>query len=147
MALPRPVFFPIDYDKASLATRQDIARHISNFTFMIQLTPVPARDKSLDHNLLVHTDGLEVFHAQIRRDYVFPVKPGRLAHGFVEQHGDDPAMEKAPTALILITELKPTDDALARVILFECKLHATGICAAAAKARVLRFGIKSHRAP
>ena len=63
MALPRPVFFPIDYDKASLATRQNIARRISNFTFMIQLTPIPARDKSLDYNLLVHTDWPEVFHA------------------------------------------------------------------------------------
>jgi hypothetical protein len=147
MALPRPVFFPIDYDKASLTTRQNIARRISNFTFMIQLTPIPARDKSLDHNLLVHTDGPEVFHAQIRRDCVFPVKPGRLAHGFVEQQGDDPAMEKARTALIFIAELKPADDALTRIILFECKFHAPGICAATAKARVLRFGVESHRAP
>lgn len=112
---------------------------------MIQLSPIPARDKSFDHNLLVHADGAEVFHAQFRGDYVFPMKPGGLAHGFVEQSGDDPAVEKARSPLIFNTELKPAHDALASIILFERKLHAPGICAATDKAGVLRFGIESQQ--
>src|SRR5258706_13481603 len=113
---------------------------------MIQLTAFAAGDKSFDDNLLVGADRLEIFHAQVRRDGVFGMKPARLAHDFVQQHSDDSAVKKSRAALVFIAKLKTPDDALARVVLLEGQLHAARVCAAAAEASVSRFGVESHRA-
>jgi len=78
---------------------------------------------------------------------VLCVKAAGLAHDFIEQQGDDSAVEKSGTALVFIAELKTSDDTLACVILFERKLHAARVCATAAKAPVFGLGIKFHLAP
>src|ERR1700681_4570799 len=114
---------------------------------MIQLTAITARHKSLDNDLLVYTDRPKVLDAEVCRDGVFRMEPARLAHDFVQQHGDDSAVKKSRAALVFIAELKTSDDALARVILLEGQPHAARVRSAAPEASVSRFGIKSHLVP
>jgi hypothetical protein len=80
---PIPVFFPIDDYESPFTPGEQNSSLIPNLPFMIQLTALAARYKSLD--------------------------------------------------------------ALPLVILFEREFHAVRICAAAAEARVIRFGIEFHR--
>src|SRR6195256_2598716 len=145
-SLTLPLLFPVNHDEAPPPTREQVPGTVSNFTFMIQLTAFAAGDKSFDDDFLVGTDRLQILHAQVRRDGVFGMKPARFAHDFVQQHCDDSAVKKSRAALVFIAKLKTPNDALAGVILFEGKLHAARVCAAAAEASVSRFGVESHRA-
>jgi hypothetical protein len=72
------------------------------------------------------------------------MKPGRFAHGFVQQQGDDSAVKEARAALVFFSQAEATHDALARVILFERELHSSRVCAAAAEAWVIEFWIELH---
>src|SRR5882672_5107539 len=144
--LTRPVLFPVNHDEAPLPTREQVPGPIANFPFMIQLTTVAAGDKSFNDNVLVGADRLQIFHAQLRRDGVFAMKPACLAHDFVQQDSDDSAVKKSRAALVFIAKLKTPDDALTRVVLLEGQLHAARVCAAAAEASISRFGVESHRA-
>jgi hypothetical protein len=67
-----------------------------------------------------------------------------LAHGFVEQHGDDSAMKKARPALIFLAEAKAADDALPHVVLLKRELHPARVRTATAEAGILGFRIESH---
>jgi hypothetical protein len=138
------VLFPIDDNESSFTPGEQISRRASNFPLMIQLAALAARHKSLHDNFRIHTNGSLVLDAQVRRDRVLPVKAGRLAHNLIQQQGNDPAMEKARTALVFLAQAKTPHNALALVILFERKVHAAGVGSAAAKAWILRFGIDSH---
>ena len=139
-----PVFFPVDNHEPPFAAGEQISRLVPNLSFMIQLTAVAARHKSLHHDFRVHADRTLVLHAQLRRDGVLGVKPGRFAHGFVQQQGDDPAVKEARAALVFFAQAEAAHDALARVILFERELHSARVRAAAAEARVIGFWIELH---
>ena len=110
--LSRPVLFRIDHHKASLASRQQVACSIANLTFMIQLTAITARDKSLDDDFLVHADRAEILDAQVGGNGVFSVKSGCLAHHFIEQQGDNATVNETRSSLIFVAETKVADDTL-----------------------------------
>jgi hypothetical protein len=72
------------------------------------------------------------------------MKARRLAHRFVQQQGNDPAVKIARSALKFFAQPKTPHDALPLVILFEREFHAASIRAATAEARVIRFWIELH---
>jgi hypothetical protein len=142
--LLRPKLFRVNDDKTTFATGEQVPCFVSDLPFMIQLTAIAARDKSLDDNFLAHPDWALIFDVQVGGNGDLCMKTCRLAHDFVQQQRNDPAMHEARTALVLLAEAKTADDPLARVILFERKLHAPRVRAAASEAHVIWFGIKSH---
>jgi hypothetical protein len=138
---------PVDDHKPALAPGEQVPCFVSNLPFMIQLTAIAARHKSLDDNLLPYPDRALVLHVQVRRNGVLGMKACRLAHHFIQQQRDDSAVHKSRPALILFAKLKSADDPLACIILVERKLHAPHIRAAASEAPVIRLGIEPPLAP
>ena len=63
-----------------------------------------------------------------------------FAHGFVEDEGDDAAVDESAAALVFGAEAECAADAAGGVVLFEGEVHAAGVCGAAAEAGVGRIG-------
>jgi hypothetical protein len=140
-ALLGSVFCPVDNYKPAFAMRKQNPCFVPNLSFMIQLSAIAPRHKSLHHDVRVGANRTLILHAQFRRYSVLGVKPGRFAHGFVQKQRNDPTVKKARAALVFFPEAKATHNALARVILFESEPHPARVRAAAAKAWVLGFWI------
>jgi hypothetical protein len=145
--LPPPVLFRVNNDKPAFASGEQVPCLVSNLPFMIQLTAIAARHKSLDYNFLPCADRTLKFHAKVRRDGALSVETRRLAHDFIEEQCNDPAVKKPGASLVFFAQPEAPHDTLAGVILFERQMQATRVRPATSEAPVVRLRIKSHLAP
>src|ERR1700732_430083 len=96
---------------------------------------------TLDHQVCVNQYGLQVLHIELCGYRTHAAKTVDLAHHFIENGGDNPAVYEAGATLIFRAEPKGSANALGLVVLLKRKLHAAGIRAAAAEANISRIGL------
>src|SRR5450631_812164 len=142
-----PIFFPVDNHESTFPASQQFPGLVANLPFMIQLTALAARDKSLHHDFRVCGDRPLVLHAKFRRDGVFGMKAARFAHRFIEQQGNNSPVQKTGPALIFFSQAKAPHNALERIVLLEGQLHSARVRPAATKAWVIGFWIELHISP
>ena len=92
---------------------------------------------ALDVQRLMQGDGLQVFDGHFfgQGDYVAELV--YLAHGVVEDGGDDAAMAMAGRAGVALAEAEFADEGLARFVEGEFQAHAVGIILATGEAVIL----------
>src|SRR6202049_4530189 len=112
---------------------------------MIQLAALPASGETLDEDLLVHANGLQIFDGKLGGDGAHAAEAADLAHRFIEHGGDDAAVEEPAAALEIRGDAESSDDTLARLITVEGEMHAAGVRGAAAKAGIGVAGLDHLR--
>ena len=99
--------------------------------------PVPGDFAAFDAERLVQRDGLEIFDGHFARERNHLVQLIDLAHGVVEDAGDDAAVAVAGRSGIAVAEPEVADEGLTGLIEDELEVHALGIVWAADEAVVL----------
>src|SRR5580700_12017540 len=100
---------------------------------------------AFDQQICIHQHRLQIFDAEFSGDGAHATEAADLAHHFVEDRGDDATVNEPDAALVFRAEAEGAADLVRGVVLFERKLHAACVCAAAAEADVFRIGFEQHR--
>ncbi len=101
------------------------------------LAAVDADFPALDAQRFVQRDGLEIFDGHLLGEGDDVVELVDLAHGIVEDAGDDAAVAVAGRSGVALAETEVADEGLAGFVVDEFQAHAVGIVLAADKAVVL----------
>jgi hypothetical protein len=99
---------------------------------------------ALDHQVCVNQYGLQVFHGKFRGYRSHAAKTVDLAHHFIENGGDNSAVDEAGAALIFRAKPESSANAPGGVVLLKRKVHSAGVRGAAAEANISRIGLKKH---
>ena len=105
-SLSRPRLLLARYRSGSITTKRprprasSIAGRIADLPFMIQLPALAADVETLDVELFVHADRLQILDGQLGRDGAHVAEAADLAHDLVQHRGDDAAVNEAVSALI-----------------------------------------------
>ena len=90
-----------DDHESCFATGEHIAVGIANFgdakTIPSPLLFLP----TFDNDFLIDRDRLAIDNGHLRGNSAFARQLGELAHGFIENNGDDAAMSKTTTASVI----------------------------------------------
>ena len=123
--------------KIPLAAGQDFVLFVQDFGLVDVLAAVDADFPALDVQRLVQRDGLEVFDGHLFGEGDDVVQLVDLAHGVVEDGGDDAAVAVAGRSGVAFAQAEFADEGLALFVEGEFEAHAVGIVRAAGEAVVL----------
>src|SRR5882724_1893979 len=129
--------------EASAGARQQNAIGIANLAPLKQIATALRRLECFDGDFLVHADGLDEVDIHLRGDRAGVAEAADLAHRFIEQHGDDSAMQISAAALIARSQREFADDAAVHIVLLERQQHAVVVVSAATEALVFRVRIET----
>ena len=105
--------FGVDGDEDTAAAGQDFAFLIEDFGGIDVLSAVHADFSAFDPQRLLQRDGLQVFHRHLFRDRNHVAQLIRLAHGVVEDGGDDAAMAVAGRSGVALGQAEVADEGAA----------------------------------
>ena len=137
--------FRIDFHESPFPAREHRARSVANLASRSKLRPFFATSHPSTISSPSTGTGLTYSIVKLRRHRVNRAEAAHLAHHFIEQRGDDPAVNESRAALVFRAEPKCATNAPRRVVLLERELHAARVCAAAAKAGVRLVRLQQHR--
>jgi len=130
-------FFWVDSDEDAATAGQDFALFVQDFggvhvgaSFLFYLA-------AFDAERLVQRDGLEIFDGHFTSEGDDMMQLVDLAHGVVEDAGDDAAVAVAGWSGVTAAEAEFADEGLALFVQDELEAHAAGIVHAADEAVVL----------
>src|SRR4029077_1121275 len=93
-----------------------------------------------DHQVLVDRNRANIFDRKLGGDGANVLEAIYFAHSFVENEGDDTAVNESAATLIFGAEAKIAADAFHGVVLLEGEEHAARIRGSAAEAGIGRIG-------
>ena len=126
--------FPrLNYNEASAPSRKQIPCLIANLSNEMQIPSGFFDFICFDQQRRIHRYGLQIFNIQLRSHRAHSAKAADLTHRFVENGGDNSAVNEPGAALIFRAQLERSANALGAVVLLECELHSASVRAAAAK--------------
>src|SRR6267154_585246 len=128
-----------DYHESRPAPRQYRPGRIANLAGHENISSLLLRLASLHLNFFHHIDWLQVLDRQFCSHRADLAKAADLAHRFIQEHCDNPAMRESPASLIAFAKNKPSHNPAIHVVLFERQLHPAGIISAAAETLVRRI--------
>src|ERR1700676_650077 len=95
-------------------------------------------------DFLVDANRLDEIDVHLGGDGANVAKAAGFAHGFVEQDGDDAAVQHAGAPLIAGTKRELANDAAIDIVLLECQQHAAIVVAATTETLVRGIGIETN---
>lgn len=120
-------FVRVDGDEQALAFGQHFAFLVENFGGVGMIAPAHADFPRLDTQWFVQWNGLQIVDGDGRSQRDDVAKLIHLAHGFVEEGGDNAAVHVAGRAGIALTEPKTADKKVTFFIVGEAQAHAFGV--------------------
>ena len=133
----REHFFGVDGDEGTAAAGEDFIFFVEDFGGVDVLAAVDADFPALDAQRFVQRDGLEIFDGHLFGEGNDVVELVDLAHGIVEDAGDDAAVAVAGRSGVTLAEAEAADEGLAFFVEDEFEAHAVGIVLSADEAVVL----------
>jgi hypothetical protein len=146
-------FFGVDGDEEAAAAGEDFVFVVENFGGVDVLAAVYADFPALDVQRFVQRDGLQVFDCHFFGQSNYVVEFVDLAHGVVEDAGDDAAVAVAGGSGVAFAQAEFADEGLTLLVEGELQAHAFGIVEAADEAviflhfyvaSVVAFGLAGH---
>jgi hypothetical protein len=128
----------IDGDKQALAARQHLAFFVEYLRFISVPAALDFELARFDAQRLMERHGLEVIHSHLGSHGDDLAQLVYLAHGFVEDGGDDAAMAVSGRPGVALAEAEAADEAVAFLVIGETQLHAVGVVGAADEAAIGR---------
>ena len=123
----REHFFGVDGDEGPSASGEDFVLLVQNFGDVDVLASVDTDFPALDLQRLVERDGLEIFDGHLFGEGDDVVKLVHLAHGVVEDGGDDAAVAVSGRSGVALAEAEFADEDLAFFVEGEFQGHAAGL--------------------
>src|SRR5208283_1735981 len=134
-------------DKSPFATRQQISLRIANLRFAKSVSPLFPFLPTFDDDFQIDRNGLPVLDRDLGGHRTLIGQFRKLAHGFIEHHGDDSTVgEPGATGVIRAQSKTPTCAAIIEIKL-KMKLHAGFIRSTAAEATICVLGLELQSAP
>ena len=112
------------HDEAALATGKEIALRVANLGDAETVAFAGVLLPAFGENFLVDGDGLAVLDGHFGGDGALAGQFGELAHGFIEDDGDDAAVSEASATGVIGAENEAAAGAVRFEIEFERQLHA-----------------------
>src|SRR4029077_15528466 len=116
-------FFGVDGDEGASAAGQDFVFLVTNFSCVDVLAALNADFPALDVQGLVQGDGFEVFDGHFLSEGDDVVELVDLAHGVVEDGGDDAAVAVAGGSGVALAEAEFADEGLPLFVEGEFQAH------------------------
>ena len=132
-------FFGVDGDEGSAAAGEDFALFVENLGHVDVPAAVHADLAAFHAQGFVERDGLDVLDGYLFGEGDDVTQLVDLAHGVVEDGGDDAAMAVSGRAGVTSAESEFADEAVS--FLGEFQAHALGIVGTAGEAEVFLLGI------
>jgi hypothetical protein len=129
-------FLRVDGDEGAFAAGQHFVFIVSNFSAVDVDAALNADFPALDVQRFVQGDGLKVFNGHLFGEGDYVAEFVYLAHGVIEDGGDDAAVAVAGRAGVALAEAELADEGLAGFVEGEFQPHAVGIVLAASEAVV-----------
>src|SRR5215472_3821263 len=126
----------IDSDERSGTACQDFALVADDLGDVHKLTPRHALRSANDGELLAERYWLEVFHVHRAGQGQDVAEFVHLAHGFIQDRGDDSTMSMSWRSLVAAGELELADSLARRLVEKKLQLHACRVIFAADKTSV-----------
>ena len=124
----------VDGDEEAAAAGQDFILFVENFGHIDVLAAVDLDLARFDTQRLMERHWLQILHGHFGRERDHLVQLVHLAHGFVEDGGDDAAVAVSGGAGVALAQAKAADETIALFIVGEAQAHAFGIVLAAGEA-------------
>lgn len=124
----------IHFDEAALSAGENFTGAIADLAYVIVAAAFVFGFVRFDYKIFVDRNWTNVFDCKFGGDGANILEAIHFAHRFVENQGDDTAVDEAASALIVGAQSERAADALCGVVLFEGKEHAARVCGAAAEA-------------
>ncbi len=129
-------FFGVDGDEDTAAAGQDFVFVVEDFGDVDVSASALFDFAAFDAERRIQRDGLEVFDGHFAGEGDDVMELIDLAHGVVEDAGDDAAVAVAGRSGVAFTEVETADEGLAGLVEDELEAHAVGIVHAADEAVV-----------
>jgi hypothetical protein len=134
------ISFGIHFDEAALSAGENFTGAVADLANVVVTAAFVFGFARFDYQIFVDRNWTNVFDCKFGGDGANVLEAIHLAHCFVENEGNDAAVDEAASALIVGADAERAADALRGIVLFEGEQHAARVCGAAAEAGVCGIG-------